>query len=278
MLYRSWILLVLAFATQLGCQLVKKTVAPSNVRDWQPDQARVSYAEFDGDWATVYNIRNCHYLDDDVYVVDYYDKRFDLNGLQTVDFLVCPFIDMPDIAHTMLSFGFGTESGQHDQLALSVEIRKERGEEYAAWKGSARQYELMYVFADERDVIGVRVNHRGEDVYLYRAKATPEQVRGLFVDCLHRANKLAKEPEFYNTLTNNCTTNIVRHINRLNPGRVAFDYRILLPGHSDRLAYDLDLIERHGIFEETKRRAHINAAAKEFACQSDFSDCIRGRY
>ena len=270
-------LFLLAIAIVAGCRSVEKTIAPSNVRDWQPDQAEVPYAEFDGDLVAIHNVRNCRYLDDAVYVVDYYDKTLDMKTLQTVDFLVCPFVDMPDIAHTMLSFGFEDASGRRDFIAVSVEIRKERGEEYAVWKGSARQYELMYVLADEQDVIGVRVDHRDEDVYLYRATATPDQARELFVDVLRRANKLAQEPEFYDTLTNNCTTNIVRHINRLNPGRVALDYRILFPGHSDRLAYDLGLIERHGSFEETKRRAHINAVAQRCSARSDFSDHIRAR-
>lgn len=253
-------------------------VAPSNARDWQSDQALVSYADFDGDEVTVHNIRNCRYLDDDLFVVNYYDKRLDLNRIETVDFIVCPFVDAPDLAHTMLSFGIANDEGERDQIAVSVEIRKERGESYAAWKGSARQYEIMYVLADERDVIGVRTNHRGEEVYLYRANATPRQARDLFTDVLRRANQLAQEPEFYDTVTNNCTTNIVQHINRLRPGRIAPDYRVLLPGHSDRLAYDLGLIETHGSFEETKHQAHINVAAKRAIDRPDFSQAIRRRF
>ena len=267
---------VIVIASALAsCRSIEKTIVPSNTRDWQPDQALAAYADFDGDRATVHNIRDCRYLDDDVYIVNHYDKTFDLRALRTVDFIVCPFADMPDLAHTMLSFGFEDPYGEQDYVAVSVEIRKERGEEYAVWKGSTRQYELMYVLADERDVIGVRTNHRGEDVYLYRSTATPEQARDLFVDVLRRANKLSQEPEFYDTLTNNCTTNIVRHINRLRPGRIAPDYRVLLPGHSDRLAYDLGLIEKQGTFEETKRRAHTNALARQFANRDDFSQQIR---
>jgi hypothetical protein len=177
----------------------------------------------------------------------------------------------------MLSFGVANDDGGLDQLVASVEIRREEGEKYAAWKGSARQYELMYVLADEQDAIDLRVNHRGEDVYLYRTTATPEQARDLLVDLLRRANKLAQEPEFYDTLTNNCTINIVRHINRLYPDRVAYDYRVLLPGHSDRLAYDLGLIERHGTFEETKARAHISDFAQRFHGDGAFSRRIRAR-
>jgi len=256
-----------------GCTALR----PSNQRNWSPDQAVLAYAEFYGDRVDVHNIRNCKYLSGNEYIVDHYDRTFDLKQIQTVDFLVVPFLDNPLIAHTMISFGFLDEHDQMDHLAVSVEVRKERGEEYAAWKGSARQYELMYVVADERDVIGVRANHRGEQVYLYRSTATPEQARALFVDVMERVNKLAEEPEFYETLTNNCTTNIVRHINRLKSDRVTFDYRILLPGHSDRLAYDLDLIEKHGSFEDTKSRAHIKDLASRYRESPDFSKGIRQR-
>ncbi len=196
----------------------------------------------------------------------------DLHG---VDYFVVPFDNMPAIAHTMLSFEFRPVEGQSQWLVASVEIRKEVGEEYTAWKGGARQYELMYVLADERDVVQVRATHRGEDVYRYHTTATPEQARQLLVDVLGRTNELASRPEFYNTITNNCTTNIARHINRISPRRLRYDYHILLPGYSAKLAYDEGLIERHGSFEETKAHAYISTKAIQFAEREDFSEVIR---
>lgn len=273
-----WLLAVALCALPVGgCRLVEKAVRPSNFRNWSSDQAVVPYAEIHGDRVVVHNVRNCRYLSDETYIVDYYDKSFSLAEVRTVDFLICPFPDTPFIAHTMLSFGLENGSGQPYHLVASVEIRREEGETYAAWKGSARQYELMYVLADEQDAIDLRVNHRGEDVYLYRSTATPEQARDLLVDILRRTNKLAREPEFYDTLTNNCTINIVRHINRLSPGRIVYDYRVLLPGHSDRLAYDAGLIEQHGTFEETRSRAHINDLARQYHADAAFSRRIRTR-
>ena len=171
--------------------------------------------------------------------------------MTTVDFIVVPFNETPTLGHTMLSFGF--EGGDH--LAVSVEIRRERGEAFSAIKGFFQQYEIMYVVADERDVIEKRVNCDLSDVFLYRSTATPQQARALFKDVMRRVNKLAREPEFYDTLTNNCTTNIRAYINHLKPDEVPYDYRVLLPGYSDRLAYDLGLIERHGSYEETRLRA-----------------------
>jgi hypothetical protein len=113
------------------------------------------------------------------------------------------------------------------------------------------------------------------DVYLYRTVATPEQSRILFADVLHRVNKLYHQPEFYDTLANNCTTNIARHVNRMHPGRLPYDLRLLLPGLSDHLAYETGLLERAGTFEQTRRRAHVNLLANRHAESEDFSAQIR---
>lgn len=249
----------------LGC------AAPSNFRDWAPDQAVLPYAELDGNRVTVHNIRNCTYLTEDEFVVSYYDKSFDLEQLQTVDFLVVPFTGIPCLAHTMLSFGLDDDS----YLAVSVEIRRERGETYRLLNGMLNQYEIIYVLGDERDLIKLRTEHRKSDVYLYHAKATPQQVQDLFLDVARRINQLAAQPEFYNTFTNNCTTNIAAHINHLAPNRVPFGLGVLLPGYSDRLAYDLGLIQSQGTFAETRRRAHINAVASRYRDDPDFSVKIR---
>ena len=267
-------LLALALGT-LGCRGISKAVAPSNTRHWSPDQAVLPYAEFQGNEITVHNVRHCRYFDGDTYVVEHEDRSYDLDEVRGVDFFMIPFDNMPAIAHTMLSFEFAPPDGPPEHLTVSVEIRKEVGEEYAAWKGGARQYELMYVLADERDVVGVRAVHRGENVYLYETVATPEQARRLLVDVLGRTNELASRPEFYHTLTNNCTTNIARHINRIAPQRIRYDYRLLLPGYSDKLAYDEGLIASRGTFAETKAQAYVTPRAIMFADREDFSQAIR---
>ncbi len=228
-----------------------KWLRPSNDRDWTPGMEVMPKAYFQGDKITMSNIRSCRYRTYDDFDVYYHDKTFDLGKLTTVDLIVVPFNDMPGIAHTMLSFGF---DGQ-DYVAVSVEIRREKGEKYNILKGFFRQYELMYIVADEQDVITKNANKSPSEVFLYRSTATPEQARELFVDVMKRVDKLIDQPEFYNTLTNNCTTNIRSHINHLKPDRVPYDYRVLLPGYADRLAYDLGLIEHDGTFEQTKERA-----------------------
>jgi hypothetical protein len=269
--------LILAFGTLMpvGCAPLTKAIAPSNVRDWEPDQAKLPFAEFRGGQIVVHNVRNCRYFDENTYVVKHNDRTYNLADLQRVDFIIAPFTGMPRLAHTMISFEFTPPGAPPQHLVCSIEIRKEKGETYAAWKGSARQYELMYVMADERDVVELRTNYRGEDVYLYRTTATPDQARMLLVDVLGRANELYGRPEFYDTLSNNCTTNLVRHINRIKPNRLTYDYRVLLPGYSDKLAYDEGLIERRGTFEETKTAAYLNARALAAAGRPDFSQAIR---
>ncbi|GIW94835.1 MAG: hypothetical protein KatS3mg110_2876 [Pirellulaceae bacterium] len=244
---------------------------PSHNRHWQPALAVLPWAEIDHDTVRIHNIRNCYWFDEQSYVPRYYDRKFRLEDLRTVDFIVVPFREAPSLAHTMLSFGFA--DGTH--LGVSVEARLEVGENYSPWRGALNQYELIYVVADEKDLILLRTEHRKVDVYLYRTKVQPEQVRQLFVDIMQRVNKLYDHPEFYHTLYNNCTTNIVQHVNRIRPGRIPVSWEMLLTGHSDRLAFELGLIEGGSSFEETRRSARINEVAHRYRDRPDFSQQIR---
>jgi hypothetical protein len=267
---RLWSTLLLGvLLPACGCSVLGEK--PSNFRDWSPDEAVLSYAEVSGDLVHVYNIRNCSYLTQDTYVVHHYDKTYDLNDLRSVDFIVVPFRGSPSLAHTMLSFGFAGD----DYLAVSVEIRKEKGEKYEFLKGILNRYELLYVLGDERDLVRLRTNYRGDDVYVYRTRTTPEKARSLFLDVIGRVNQLAAKPEFYNSFTNNCTTNIMGHINHLAPGTVPYTFGVLFPGYSDRLAYRLGLLEPAGTFAETRRRASVGELARKAGDAPDFSARIR---
>lgn len=261
----------------LGCSSVEKRITPSHFRDWVPEQAVLPNVEFRGNQVTVRNVRNCKYFANDVYLVDYYDKTIDLDRVRSVDFIVVPFTGMPALAHAMLSFTIAGADGRLEHLAVSVETRKEKNEKYNPVKGSANQYELIYVVADERDVIQYRTNFNGENVYLYHTTASPEAAKALLADVLNRVNQIAATPEFYDTLVNNCTSNIVRHVNRIKPNRIVADYRVLLPGYSDQLAFEEGLIERKGTFKETKQQAYVNPLARRYAGREDFSELIRRR-
>jgi len=252
---------------------VTEVTKPSNHRNWEPYLSKLATAEVEGDDITVHNVRNCIYITDEDYIVNHFDKQFQVSDIQSVDFIVVPFKAVPTLAHTMLSFGL--KDGQH--LGVSVETRLEEGEKYAPLSGIMRQFELMYVVADERDLVRLRTRHRQAEVYIYPTRATPEQSQSLFLDMMARANKLAREPEFYDTLSNNCTTNIFEHVNRLHPGRVPYNYAILFPGLADRYVYDLGLIDTQLSFEETKRLAKVNDLAERYYDSPAFSEQIRLR-
>lgn len=249
---------------------VEKLLAPSNDRSWQPDQSVLATAEFRGNRVIVRNVRNARYAAAETYVLDYEDREYALDKLQSVDLVVIPFANSPSLAHTMLSFGFS--DGQY--VAVSVEVRKELGESYSPLLGLMRQFEIMYVIGDERDLIGQRANQRGDDVYLYPIRATPQQVRQVFTDVMLRANQLASTPEFYDTLSNNCTTNLVAHVNRLYPGRIPWEPRMLLTGSAPEIAYELGLLQGEGSFEALRRAAWISGKSRQ-ASLADYSNLIR---
>ena len=245
--------------------------APTNEGPWSPDQAVLPWAEFHDNLVTVHNIRNSYYRTVDDYTVRLYNKTFDLRKLTSVDFIIVPFNDNPSIAHVMISFGFEDK----DYLVSSVEIRKRAGQTYSALTGFFNQYTLMYVLVDERDMMWKETIGFQQETFVYRTKATPKQAQEMFVDVMRRVNKLVREPEFYNTLTNNCTTNVRNHVNHLIPDGVPYDYRVLLPGHSDELAYDLGLIEAKGSFEETRGCSQGEFQGLSVSRRPDFSRKIR---
>lgn len=242
-------------------------------RDWNNDQAIMPRAEINGDQVKISNIRNIDYTTTSDYKVDYYDKTFDLNSLKQVWFMVEPFNDS-DIgaAHTIVSFEF-----EGDQfVSVSVEIRKEKGESFGAVKGLFNQYELMYVIADERDVIKLRSNYRKDKVYLYPVRAEKAKAKELFLSMITRADDLGENPQFYNTITNNCTTNIAKHVNTVTTSKVPFyDLRYLFPAYSDELAYEHGLIDTDLTLEEARVKYLINERAEKYANDPNFSRRIR---
>jgi len=171
----------------------------------------------------------------------------------------------------MMSFGFEGD----EYVCLSVEIRREKGERYFPLYGSLRQFELMYVSGDERDLIKQCTDVYLNGIYVYRSRLTREEGRALFVDVMRRANQLAVQPEFYDTLTNNCTTNIVRHINRLGTRKLPYNHQVLLSGHFDRLLYDQGLIANDVSFAQARLRARVNRLAYLHGDSPDYSAKIR---
>lgn len=249
------------------------TQSASNDRNWNEDQRILATATISDDFVDIKNIRNFSYTSVDKFTPTYYDKKFDLRTLSSLDYIVEPF-DNFGAAHTLLSFGFSDGS----YISVSVEIRKEVGESFSPFKGVLRQYELMYVIADERDVIKLRTNYRKDDVFVYPVTASNEAIRAIFVSMLTRANKLSTQPEFYNTLLSNCIINITNHVNALAPETVPWDYRLLFPANSDVYAQKLGLIAHGLTIEQARAQYRVNEKAERYAEDPEFSKRIREEF
>ncbi len=244
-------------------------IPPSNDRQWQPDVAVLARAEIDGDRVTIRSLRDCEYRSESDYTVRHRDLTVDLGKLQTADLFLC-YWGVRQIAHTMMSFGF--EGGE--QVCVSIEARKELGEGYSALKGFFKQFELVSIVADERDLVRLRTDFRGEEVYLYRLRADPSLLRNVFLDYLRQLNRLAETPEWYNAATSNCTSNIRGHTLPYTK-RASWSWKLLINGYIDELGYANGAIDQSLPFEELRSRSRINDCARAAAGAADFSRRIR---
>lgn len=247
------------------------TIKPSNDRDWQPDVAVLPYASVQDNLVTVHNIRNLTYRTETDFDVHYYDKTVDINKLDSVDMIAVYWMG-DAIAHIMMSFGFQGK----DFIAFSIETRKEKREGYSTIKGFFKQYELIYIAGDERDLIRVRTDYRNpqEDVYLYRIKVNHERAQKLFMEYVREINSMKKKPVWYNTLTTNCTTNIVMHIKTFSD-RIRYNWKILLSGYTPLYAYGLGALDTRLPFTELRKASYINPKAHVIGNDPEFSKKIR---
>jgi hypothetical protein len=258
--------IVTAFVVVVGAWL---SIAPSNARDWQPDVAALPYAEIQGDRVTVHNVRNNEYRTETDYTVRLEKRELDLSKLRSLDIFLIKW-GSPLIAHTIMSWGF--EDDQY--LAISIETRKKKGQDYSALRGFFRQYELFYVVADERDVIRLRTNYRGEDVNVYRFDSSPADARLLLLRYLEAANGLRERPQWYNALTDNCTTTIQRLVGS-DARRNWWSWKLLLNGYLDELGYDNGAFDRSLPFAELRAKSRVNERAKAAGDDPRFSARIR---
>ena len=261
------VVFAVAFVVLLGWW---STLAPSHQRDWADDVARLLEAEVDGGRVTLHNVRNFEWRSETDYTPRWETRRYDLDRLQSADLILSYWMG-PQIAHTLVSFGF--DDGRH--IVFSLEIRKERGERFSAIGGFFRQFEQVLVAADERDIIRTRSNARGEDVYLYRLQIGRDDLRRLFLGYLHDAEALRGEPQFYNTLTSNCTTIVYDLARRIAPG-LPLDYRLLLSGHFAEYVHDLGGLAEGYEYAQLQSLGYINARALAAdADGEDFAEAIR---
>lgn len=247
-----------------------QSLAPSHARPWADDVARLLESTVDGDRLELRNVRAFEWRTEADYTPRWETRRYDLSRLESADLILSYWMG-PHIAHTLVSFGFS--DGQ--RLVFSLEIRKERDETFSALGGFFRKFEQVIVASDERDLIRTRSNVRGEQVYLYRLRATPAQLRSVLLDYLGRAERLRRQPEFYNTLTSNCTTILFELARRIDPA-LPLDYRLLASGHFAEYAYDQGALTSSLPYTVLRDRGHINARAiASDADAHDFSQAIR---
>jgi hypothetical protein len=245
------------------------TVLPSHDREWRADVAVMPRAIIDGDRIRITAVRHFDYRSRDDFTVRYVEREVSLAHLQGVDLFVSFWMRGP-VGHTFVAFVFDNAP----PIAVSIETRPTVDEGYDPIASMFKQYELIYVVGDERDLVRVRTNYRDEEVYLYRVRMTPEAARRLFLVYLDRINELAARAEWYHLLSNSCTINIIRYANVA--GRTGrLDIRHLLNGLIAGYLYDTDRLDTTLPFDELQRRSNITAIAQAAGNADDFPQRIR---
>jgi hypothetical protein len=246
-------------------------IPASNDRDWQTEVSVTPYATINGDLVTIHGVRNFDYRTETDFAPRWEDRTYDLRKLDSAD-VIAVYWAGKAVAHVMVSFGFQGK----DYLAVSIETRKEKGEEYSTLAGFFRQYELVYIVADERDVIRVRTTYRQpqEDVYIYRTRAPLRNIHRIFLDYIQTMNDMRERPRFYNTLTTNCTTTILMHT-RMNPESPPISWKILLSGYVPDYLYELGRIDTTKPFAELEKLSRVNPRAHAADKDPEFSQRIR---
>lgn len=248
-------------------------LTPSHDRNWSSEQNRLTQARFDGDTVHLSGVRNFEWKGDTTFAPRWEERDYRLDQAATAWYILAPFSsNWRGPAHSFVSFGF--DDGRY--LALSVEARREQGENYGIVTGMLRRFELIYVVGDEADLIGRRAATGTDEVYLYPIKADRAAVRAMLTGMLQRVNALHEHPEFYNTLTNNCTLNLVRHVNQVAPDLIpSASWRIALPGYSDVVAFRLGLIDSTLPIDQARKQFLITEKARAALGRADFSALIR---
>jgi hypothetical protein len=244
---------------------------PNPNEDWISKHSRMPHVEIKGDKVYVSNVRDYVWRTETDFKPGFRDRVYDVNALSSMYFALSPFYVLEPVAHVWVGFGFS--DGQH--VAVSVEARAVKGRPFDLLPAMFRQFQLIYVVGEERDVIGLRVVARNAEVRFYPVRATPERMRFLFLDMMQRAHSLEEYPEFYNLFVNNCMNNITYHVRRLGGRPLPSDWRLLLTGFSDRLAHDYGFLDTDLPFERARQAFRIDEAMRQVPLDEHYSQRLR---
>lgn len=269
----KWALITLLVAVTVLCvwQVSKKVPTEG---DWKNQLKVLSTAEFNGNLVTVRKVRNFQYdANEKPIVEEYYDRTYDLDELKKVWFITEPFDSDSPFAHTLLSFEFSDGAF----LAITIEARLKKGENYSIVNGTLHTFPLMYIAADERDVIYLRTTARKDAVYAYPLKANTTDGRILLVDMLERMNDIAIHPTWYNTFYANCTSSIAHHVNKIWPGLLPkFDWQVVFTNYADKMALDRGLIDTDLTIEKAREKYYVSDISEKVGRVDNYSKLIRG--
>ncbi|WP_180033538.1 DUF4105 domain-containing protein [Acinetobacter sp. YH12233] len=249
------VLYLLAFLVSLLAYL---SMEPRQDRDWNPEVSRLLSYEQQGNQVTLHNIRNFDWQAEGQYTERWESRSFDLNDITGVNIITSYWMG-PKIAHTLVSFDFANQK----PLAFSIEIRKEKDEKFSAIGGFFRKYELSLVASDEKDIVYTRSNIRGEQVYFFPVKMPQAEAQALFKEYLRKADELAKEPKWYNTLSSNCTTLVFDMAQAVSQQQLPSDYRLLASGYLPDYLYDLKALDQRWDIQTWYQRAHVNPRVRD---------------
>jgi hypothetical protein len=246
-------------------------VTPDPNQDWAPEQARMPHVEIDGDTIHVDNVRNFTWHTATDFTPGFYDRTYDLHKLDSVYYVVASMPKWEAVAHVFICFGFS--DGQY--VAVSVEGRRRKGQPYRLIPSMFRQFQLIYIVGDERDVVGLRGAIWKKPVYFYPVRTTPERKRAIFLDMMERAHSLEEHPEFYHLIVNNCMNNITYHLRRLGGRPLPFDLQVLLTGISDRVAYYFGYIDTDLPFDEARQAFRVDQWMQGTPLDESFAQRLR---
>lgn len=246
-------------------------VVPNPNEDWIPKHSRMPHVEVKGDKVYVNNVRDYCWHSPTDFIPGYQDRVYDLNKINSMYFVLSPIFDLEPIAHVWVGFGF--TDGQH--VAISVESRGVKDRPYGLLESMFRQFQLIYVIGEERDVVGLRGAVWKNEVRFYPVRATPDRMRAIFVDIMNRAHDLEEHPEFYNLFANNCMNNVTAHVRRLGGRPMPSDLRLLMTGFSDRLAYDYGFLDTDLPFEQAHQAFRVDEWIRQIPLDDTFSGRLR---